>query len=188
MTEQIKEQATEQVVEPVVESEVEQVIEPTAEQNEASIALVESREAIAVTEPVQELPLDLKAPALYINRELSHLQFNIRVLEQALDETHPLMERLMFLLIFSSNLDEFFEIRVAELMGQLKYSRESVGPDALHPQAVMNRIGEICSAQVERQYKILNETIFPELEKEDIHFQRRRDWSDEQIEWIRVFF
>ena len=162
--------------------------EQVAEQNEASIALVESREAIAVTEPVAELPVDLKAPELYINRELSHLQFNIRVLEQALDETHPLMERLMFLLIFSSNLDEFFEIRVAELMGQLKYGRESVGPDTLHPQTVMNRIGEICSAQVERQYKILNETIFPELEKEDIHFLRRRDWTDEQKEWIKVYF
>lgn len=165
-----------------------EVVDQSEAANEASIALVESREAIAVTEPVEELPLDLKAPELYINRELSHLQFNIRVLEQALDETHPLMERLMFLLIFSSNLDEFFEIRVAELMAQLKYGRESVGPDAMHPQVVMNRIGEICSAQVERQYKILNETIFPQLKKENIHFKRRRDWSEEQREWIRTFF
>lgn len=162
--------------------------EQISEQNEASIALVESREAIAVTEPVEETPVDLKAPELYINRELSHLQFNIRVLEQALDESHPLLERLMFLLIFSSNLDEFFEIRVAELMSQLKYGRESVGPDALHPQTVMNRIGEICNAQVERQYKILNDIIFPELEKEDIHFLRRRDWTDEQKEWIKIYF
>lgn len=162
--------------------------EQISEQNEASIALVESREAIAVTEPVAETPVDLKAPELYINRELSHLQFNIRVLEQALDESHPLLERLMFLLIFSSNLDEFFEIRVAELMSQLKYGRESVGPDAVHPQTVMNRIGEICGAQVERQYKILNDTIFPELEKEDIHFLRRRDWTDEQKEWIKIYF
>ena len=162
--------------------------EQITEHNEASIALVESREAIAVTEPVEELPVDLKAPELYINRELSHLQFNIRVLEQALDETHPLLERLMFLLIFSSNLDEFFEIRVAELMSQLKYGRESVGPDAMHPQTVMNRIGEICNTQVERQYKILNEIIFPELEKEDIHFLRRRVWTDEQKEWIRIYF
>ena len=135
---------TEQLIQAVNEQR-----DASNEAAEASIALVESREAIAVTEPVEELPLDLKAPELYINRELSHLQFNIRVLEQALDESHPLMERLMFLLIFSSNLDEFFEIRVAELMAQLKYGRESVGPDALHPQAVMNRIGEICSTQVE---------------------------------------
>ncbi|MEH6578838.1 MAG: polyphosphate kinase 1 [Amphritea sp.] len=164
------------------------MVEQVVEHSEASIALVESREAIAVTEPVAETPVNLKAPELYINRELSHLQFNIRVLEQALDETHPLLERLMFLLIFTSNLDEFFEIRVAELMRQLKYSREVVGPDAMHPKAVMNRIGEICSAHVERQYKILNEIIFPELEKEDIHFLRRRDWSDEQREWVKNYF
>ena len=164
------------------------MVEQVAEQNEASIALVESREAIAVIEPVAETPLDLKASELYINRELSHLQFNIRVLEQALDESHPLLERLMFLLIFSSNLDEFFEIRVAELMRQLKYSREIVGPDAIHPQVVMNRIGEICSGHVERQYKILNEIIFPELEKENIHFLRRRDWKEEQRLWVKNYF
>lgn len=164
------------------------MVEQVTEQSEASIALVESREAIPVTEPVEAPPVNLKAPELYINRELSHLQFNVRVLEQALDKSHPLLERLMFLLIFSSNLDEFFEIRVAELMRQLKYSRETVGPDALHPQVVMNRIGEICGTQVDRQYKILNEIIFPELEKEDVHFLRRRDWSDEQREWIKIYF
>ena len=164
------------------------MVEQVAEQKEASIALVESREPIAVTEPVEAPPVNLKASELYINRELSHLQFNVRVLEQALDESHPLLERLMFLLIFTSNLDEFFEIRVAELMRQLKYSRESVGPDAMHPQSVMIRIGEICSAHVERQYKILNETIFPELEKEDIHFLRRRDWTEEQREWVKNYF
>jgi len=164
------------------------MVEQVAEQSEASLALVESREPIAVTEPVEAPPVNLKAPELYINRELSHLQFNVRVLEQSLDESHPVLERLMFLLIFSSNLDEFFEIRVAELMRQLKYSRETVGPDALHPQVVMKRIGEICSAHVERQYKILNDIIFPELEKEDIHFLRRRDWDDDQREWIKVYF
>ena len=116
------------------------------EQNEAAAALIESRETVAITEQeVEETPVDLKAPELYINRELSHLQFNIRVLEQALEEGHPLLERLMFLLIFSSNLDEFFEIRVAEQMTQLKYGREAVGPDAMHPRTVLERISEISS-------------------------------------------
>ena len=64
--------------------------------DEATAALVESRESVPITEPVEQPPLDLKAPELYINRELSHLQFNLRVLEQALDESHPLLERLMF--------------------------------------------------------------------------------------------
>lgn len=159
------------------------------EQSEAAAALLESRESVAITEQeVEETPVDLKAPELYINRELSHLQFNIRVLEQALDEKHPLLERLMFLLIFSSNLDEFFEIRVAEQMTQLKYGREAVGPDAMHPKTVLERISEICHLTVERQYKILNEMLFLELEKENIHFIRRHLWTVEQREWVETYF
>src|SRR6185436_9938939 len=73
----------------------------------------------------------LDNPAYYINRELSHLHFNQRVLSQALDETHPLLERLKFLLIFSSNLDEFFEIRVAGLKKQITFAREQAGADGL---------------------------------------------------------
>jgi len=166
------------------------MVEETAvAQSEAAVALLESRESVPITdEPVEEPPVDLKAPELYINRELSHLQFNIRVLEQALDEKHPLLERLMFLLIFSSNLDEFFEIRVAEQLHQLKYGREAVGPDAMHPEKIISRIGEICHAQIERQYQILNETLFPEMENEGIHFLRRRIWTDKQREWIRTYF
>lgn len=161
----------------------------SAEQSEAAAALLESRECVATTEQeVEETPVDLKAPELYINRELSHLQFNIRVLEQALEEQHPLLERLMFLLIFSSNLDEFFEIRVAEQITQLKYGREAVGPDAMHPRTVLQRISEICHLTVDRQYKILNETIFPELEKEEIHFIRRHLWTPEQREWVQSYF
>lgn len=159
------------------------------EQSEAAAALLESRESVAITEQeVEETPVDLKAPELYINRELSHLQFNIRVLEQALDEKHPLLERLMFLLIFSSNLDEFFEIRVAEQMTQLKYGREAVGPDAMHPKTVLERISEICHLTVERQYKILNEMLFLEMEKENIHFIRRHLWTAEQREWVETYF
>ena len=166
------------------------MVEETAvAQSEAAVALLESRESVPITdEPVEEPPVDLKAPELYINRELSHLQFNIRVLEQALDEKHPLLERLMFLLIFSSNLDEFFEIRVAEQLHQLKYGREAVGPDAMHPEKIISRIAEICHAQIERQYQILNETLFPEMENEGIHFLRRRIWTDKQREWIRTYF
>jgi len=159
------------------------------EQREAAAALLESRESVAITEQeVEETPVDLKAPELYINRELSHLQFNIRVLEQALDEQHPLLERLMFLLIFSSNLDEFFEIRVAEQMKQLKYGREAVGPDAMHPKTVLDRISEICHLVVDRQYRILNDMLFLEMEKEDIHFIRRHLWTDDQKAWVENYF
>ena len=72
---------------------------------------------------------DLADPGLYFNRELSHLQFNVRVLEQALDEAHPLLNRLMFLLIFSSNMDEFFEIRVAGLKNQIMVGDASSGAE-----------------------------------------------------------
>ncbi|MBP0047123.1 polyphosphate kinase 1 [Marinobacterium sp. AK62] len=158
------------------------------EQQEATAALVESREILPTIDPIEEVPVDLKAPELYINRELSHLQFNVRVLEQALDESYPLLERLMFLLIFSSNLDEFFEIRVAEQLRQLKYGREAVGPDAMHPQKVLDKISEICAVNVDRQYKILNEIMFPALEAEDIKFLRRADWTDAQREWVKEYF
>jgi len=159
------------------------------EQSEAAAALLESRESVAITEQeVEQTPVDLKAPELYINRELSHLQFNIRVLEQALDEKHPLLERLMFLLIFSSNLDEFFEIRVAEQITQLKYGREAVGPDAMHPKTVLAKISEICHLTVDRQYKILNEMLFLEMEKENIHFIRRHLWTEAQREWVETYF
>ncbi len=158
------------------------------EQSEATAALLESREILPTIDPIEEVPVDLKAPELYINRELSHLQFNVRVLEQALDESYPLLERLMFLLIFSSNLDEFFEIRVAEQLRQLKYGREAVGPDAMHPQKVLDKISEICAVNVDRQYKILNDIMFPALEAEGIRFIRRAEWTDAQLAWVKEYF
>ena len=73
--------------------------------------------------------IDLYNTDLYINRELSHVQFNIRVLEQALDARHPLLDRLFFLCIFSKNLDEFYEVRVANLTQQLTFAREQAGAE-----------------------------------------------------------
>ncbi|WP_240770713.1 polyphosphate kinase 1 [Neptunomonas sp. XY-337] len=173
-----------------VDSLTEQEQQMTEEmQNQAAQALVDSREILpTVDHPDEVEPVDLKAAELYINRELSHLQFNVRVLEQTLDERHPLLERLMFLLIFSSNLDEFFEIRVADQLSQLKYGREAVGPDAMYPGKVLEKISEICHANVDRQYRILNEIMFPEMAAQGIRFLRRRDWSDEQKAWIRTYF
>ena len=132
--------------------------------------------------------IDLHNPELYINREISHLKFNIRVLEQALDKTHPLLERLFFLCIFSKNLDEFFEVRVADLKQQLAFRREEAGADGMHPEQVLRQINELCTETVDRQYSILNDVILPELEKEDIRFLRRRDLNEKQIEWVRTYF
>ncbi len=135
-----------------------------------------------------ENEISLDNPELYINRELSHLQFNIRVLEQALDTSHPLLNRLMFLLIFSSNLDEFFEIRVAGLKRQVAFSREKSDADGLMPQEVMRQISDICHGEIERQYSILNDQLIPAMEEEGIRFLRRADWNKAQAAWVSDFF
>ncbi len=134
-----------------------------------------------------QLP-DLKAPENYFNRELSHLQFNYRVLRQACDESHPLLERLMFCCIFSSNMDEFFEIRAAGLRQQLKYGREVPGPDGRAPQQTLNEISEVAHRYVAEQYRILNERIIPELRDQNIHFVRRREWTRAQADWVARYF
>ncbi|MEP6223380.1 MAG: RNA degradosome polyphosphate kinase, partial [Marinobacter sp.] len=99
----------------------------------------------AVDVPDVPAPVDASSPGVdvnvaaqenYFNRELSQLQFNYRVLKQALDTTHPLINRLMFCCIFSSNMDEFFEIRVAGLRQQIKYGRETLGSDGMMPEQV----------------------------------------------------
>ena len=147
----------------------------------------ESLPQSAVAE-VQIPDVDLSSTEFYINRELSHLQFNIRVLEQSLDERHPLLDRLFFLCIFSKNLDEFYEVRVANLVHQLTYAREQAGADGLHPKEVLSKIHELCSVNVQRQYEILNDTLLPALANENIHFLRRSEWTDEQKVWIRDYF
>ncbi|MBB3102617.1 polyphosphate kinase 1 [Azomonas macrocytogenes] len=126
--------------------------------------------------------------SLYINRELSLLEFNIRVLEQALDESCPLLERLKFLLIFSSNLDEFFEIRVAALKKLITFAREQAGADGLLPHAALVHIAEIVGRQVERQYAILNDILLPELAKQQIRFIHRRHWTARMKTWVRRYF
>lgn len=131
---------------------------------------------------------DLSDPALYFNRELSHLQFNIRVLEQSLDPSHPLLDRLMFLLIFSSNLDEFFEIRVAGLKHQLILGHDEMGADGMTPAKVLSEISRIAHEQVERQYRILNEVLVPALEEQKIRFRRRSQWTPEQAAWVADYF
>ncbi len=138
--------------------------------------------------PAPAPTLDINAPELFIHRELSQLQFNIRVLDQALDESYPLLERLKFLLIFSSNLDEFFEIRVAGLKKQITFAREQTGPDGLQPQQVLSRISELAHQQVSRQYSILNDILLPQLAERGIRFVRRHQWTHKQTLWVRRYF
>jgi hypothetical protein len=156
------------------------VVEPTIE-------IVPAPEPLHPVAPAIIIP-NLDDSSLYIHRELSQLQFNIRVLEQALDESYPLLERLKFLLIFSSNLDEFFEIRVAGLKKQITFAREQAGADGLQPHQALARISELVHGHVDRQYAILNDILLPELEKHQVRFIRRRNWNAKIKAWVRRYF
>lgn len=129
-------------------------------------------------------------PEYFVNRELGILAFNRRVLAQAEDERVPLLERLKFLCIFSSNMDEFFEVRVAGLKEQIRFNgaAASTGPDGLRPRQIFACVSTEAHALVELQYRILNEAVLPRLAEQDIKFLRRTQWNETQAEWIRQYF
>ena len=131
---------------------------------------------------------DLRDPSLYINRELSLLEFNHRVLEQAKDPGNPLLERLRFLCISSTNLDEFFEIRVAGLMQKAEVGAVQSGVDQMQPAEVLRAISERAHELVEEQYRVLNEVLIPQLADEGIRFVRRSEWTAEQEAWLKDYF
>ena len=128
------------------------------------------------------------SPDHFLNRELGLLAFNRRVLAQAMDTRAPLLERLRFLCIVSSNLDEFFEIRVAGLKEQQRASTQSCTIDGLMPQEILRQISIEAHDIVHEQYRIFNEVILPQLAEEGIRFWRRSKWNDAQREWIRNYF
>lgn len=132
--------------------------------------------------------IDLEDSAYYENRELNYFKFNLRVLSQASNPKHPLLERLMFLLIFSSNLDEFFEIRISGLKKQLDFGRQRPGPDGLYPEQVLKEIHLQVSAALTEQYRILNEDLLPNLASQNIHFIPRHEWNEELKAWTRDYF
>lgn len=132
--------------------------------------------------------IDLKHRQLYINRELSLLEFNRRVLEQAADERLPLLERLRFLCIASSNLDEFFEIRVAGLKKLVRYGSGNTGPDKMTPTEVLNQVGITTRELVAEQYRLLNEVLLPALADEKIRILRRGAWRPKLSRWLKRYF
>jgi len=132
--------------------------------------------------------LNLKLPDYYINRELSQLEFNKRVLNQAKDRGLPLLERLKFLCISSTNLDEFFEIRVAGLKQRVSVSSAPAGPDNLSPAETLRKIADATREIVGDQYRLLNEDLIPTLRSEGIRFVRRDDWTATQREWLEQYF
>jgi len=131
---------------------------------------------------------DLHNPELYINRELSLLEFNRRVLAQAQDEGTPLLERLRFLCIACSVLDEFFEIRVAGLKQQEAVGASQRGPDNLSPSEQLRHIKATTDGLVEDQYRVLNEVLIPKLDIQGIRILDAHDWNDKQKQWLKRYF
>jgi polyphosphate kinase len=127
-------------------------------------------------------------PTQFLNRELGILAFQRRVLAQAADDSVPLLERLRFITIVSSNLDEFFEIRVAGLKEQIKLGLPEPGPDGRGPGEVFADVSQEAHAIVADQYRLLNEVVLPALAKEGSVFPRREEWSPAQRQWIRDYF
>ncbi|WP_299069812.1 polyphosphate kinase 1 [uncultured Psychrobacter sp.] len=124
----------------------------------------------------------------YIHRDLSLLQFNLRVLAQAASPCHPLLERLFFLIIFSSNMDEFFEIRVAGIMQKLNIGDVPSSPHGMRPSEVLKEISAVAHEAIDEQYRILNQDILPALTKEDIRYLRRDELNAEQSAWMKRYF
>jgi polyphosphate kinase len=138
--------------------------------------------------PANPLRVQRYSPEHFLNRELQALEFNRRVLALAEDRSVPLLERLRFLCIVSSNLDEFFEIRVSSIKEQIKLGAVEVGPDGLKPLEVFRQVAARAQGVVERQYRLFNEEILPALAKEGIRFLRRAAWTPGQQEWVRDYF
>ena len=127
-------------------------------------------------------------PNCYINRDLSALRFHLRVLAQAANVHHPLLERMFFLTVFSSNLDEFFEIRVAGLLQKMKQGDQVSSLDGRKPSEILQIISDIAHRAVREQYRMLNDDILPELAKHEIRYLRRHELNDEQRAWVREYF
>src|SRR5438270_11163958 len=127
-------------------------------------------------------------PGNFINRELSWLEFNRRVLEEAQDATQPLIERVKFLTIFSSNLDEFFEIRVAGIKQQIESETSDVGPDGLSPTETFNAIQRLVRELVETQYALWNNDLKPTLAKNGIRVHDVAQLNAKRSPWARKFF
>ncbi len=126
--------------------------------------------------------------SLYINRELSLLEFHKRVFAQAGDPDIPLLERLRFLCISCTNLDEFFEIRVAGLKQRMEIGAPAQGPEKMPSQELFDRLREEVGQLVDQQYELLNKVMFPELEKAGMCFVQSHEWNDEQQAWLSQYF
>ena len=144
---------------------------------------------ISAPSPTQPRPDNdlLRDPALYINRELSQLDFNFRVMAQARDERVPLLERLRFLCISCTNLDEFFEIRAATVRHAQEFGLPPA-PDGMSPQAILGAIHDRSARLVQEQYDCWNNVLRPALSEAGVEVIARDQWDARQRRWLRAYF
>ena len=148
-----------------------------------------AKRTIKAKKPSLTTAIDLDDESLYLNRELSWIEFNKRVLEEAEDLTHPLLERLKFLAIFSTNLDEFFMIRVAGLQEQIYSGVTELSSDGMTPLEQMREIRARLIPMYKRQADVWRKTIVPALEREGIHLHRHEELTaEERVDLERDFF
>ena len=133
-------------------------------------------------------PIASPGQGAYFNRELSWLAFNRRVLEQAQNHRHPLLERVRFLAIFSSNLDEFFEIRVAGLIQQVESGAPIPESEGLGVREELRRIHSVVASLVEDQYRCWQEQLLPALAEEGILVKNAADLSAAELDWTHLYF
>ncbi|HAT1597165.1 TPA: polyphosphate kinase 1 [Legionella pneumophila] len=134
------------------------------------------------------MDITLDNPDYYINREFSAIAFNQRVLMLANDERVPLLERMRFLSICSSNLDEFFEIRVAGLKEKIAMSSGKLTIDGLRADEAFSQISQKAHALIDQLYSIFNKQLLPALRKENIHFLETEQWTDDIHLWAKHYF
>jgi polyphosphate kinase len=154
---------------------------------QTSAAQVRTDELVLLPEAIQP-QRDFSDPANFINRELSWLEFNRRVLEEAQDPTQPLIERVKFMTIFSNNLDEFFEIRVAGIKQQIQSETSDTGPDGMSPTETFNAIQRLAHELVAIQYDFWNKEMLPNLAKNSIRLHDVAQLTGKRAAWARRYF
>ena len=132
--------------------------------------------------------LDLLRPDLYINRELSWVEFNRRVLEEAQDTRHPLLERVKFLSIFETNLDEFIMIRLAGLKDQLAVHVSKISPDGLNAEQQLHEVRQLLSPMLQQVRLCWRDDLLPLLEAEHIHILDYEQLDAKQRAAMRTYF
>ncbi len=165
----------------------------THRKGKGNLALLRSRSSFAV-QAVEKAPASPRArakttgPARFFNRELSWLRFNQRVLEEAADPNHPLLERLKFLSIFSSNLDEFYMIRVAGVKEQVNAGINLRSPEGFTPTEQLRKISQLLNTLIEEQSRLLTKEVLPALRREGVRLVTYRQLKAAQRKYVDDYF